>query len=149
MITYLIDGNNLIGKIAFLAKIGKKDKQATREKLVFMLDNYFEKTKNKAVVHFDGFPGEAIKSNKVKIVYSEKKTADETIKRSIEMTDNPRNIVVITSDFNLSQFSRVCGSKVCTSEEFSKKLCEKDRAESEEKKINSISKEEIRKMFGV
>ncbi len=41
LITYIIDGNNLIGKIASLMNLQKKDKQASREKLIYILDRYF------------------------------------------------------------------------------------------------------------
>jgi len=84
MITYIIDGNNLIGQIPSLNKIQRKNKQASREKLAFMLDNYFMSKKNKVFLHFDGFKADAIKTNQVRIIYSEKMTADDTIKRQIE-----------------------------------------------------------------
>jgi hypothetical protein len=41
MISFIIDGNNLIGKIKSLMDLQKKDKQASREKLVLILDRYF------------------------------------------------------------------------------------------------------------
>jgi len=147
MLSYLIDGNNLIGKINYLKKLGKKDKQATREKLVLMVDKYFRGSKNKAIVHFDGFPGDAIRANKIRIIYSEKKTADDTIRRDIELSDNPRNIVLVTSDHSLAEFARVCSSKVITSEEFAS-LIQKQGSNTEEERINSINIDEIKKLFG-
>ena len=42
---YLIDGNNVIGKIHSLANLQKKDKQASREKLVHLVDRFFANKK--------------------------------------------------------------------------------------------------------
>ena len=38
---YIIDGNNLIGKISELWSIQKKDKQLSRVKLAKVIDQYF------------------------------------------------------------------------------------------------------------
>lgn len=49
---YIIDGNNLIGKIASLQKLQKKNKQSSREKLAFILESYFlGKPNNKVSLH--------------------------------------------------------------------------------------------------
>jgi predicted RNA-binding protein with PIN domain len=53
---YIIDGNNLIGKIPSLNILQKKDKQGSREKLAFMVDNYFSQKNAKVFLHFDGHP---------------------------------------------------------------------------------------------
>ena len=55
MLHYIIDGNNLIGKIKHFSNIQKKDKQAAREKLALFLDRYFISKKAKVTLHFDGF----------------------------------------------------------------------------------------------
>jgi len=68
--TYLIDGNNLMGKIKSLFALQQKDKQASREQLVFLLDKYFKTQKNKGVVYFDGFQSTVIASDFLKIKYS-------------------------------------------------------------------------------
>ncbi len=41
MLHYIIDGNNLIGKIKRFSSLQKKDKQTAREKLAFYVDRYF------------------------------------------------------------------------------------------------------------
>ena len=43
---YVIDGNNLIGKIGSLHKLQNKDKQGSREKLAFILERYFSGKNN-------------------------------------------------------------------------------------------------------
>ena len=106
MLNYIIDGNNLIGKIASLMSLQKKDKQASREKLVYILDRYFISKKANVTLHLDGHPAGRVSSSKMKIVYSENLTADEKIKKQISQSKSPRNIIVVTSDSNLAQFAK-------------------------------------------
>ncbi|MHB9041277.1 MAG: NYN domain-containing protein, partial [Melioribacteraceae bacterium] len=53
---YIIDGNNLIGRIKSLQQLQKKDKQASREKLIYFLNRYFTGKKVKLSLHLDGHP---------------------------------------------------------------------------------------------
>ena len=46
---FIIDGNNLMGKIPSLYKLQKKDGQSSREKLAFILESYFMNKKNNKV----------------------------------------------------------------------------------------------------
>ena len=119
---YIIDGNNLIGKINFLHKLQQKDKQHSREKLAFMIDNYFHDKKAKVTIHFDGFKNFPITLNNAKIVYSDSKSADDKIKSQIELANNRKNLVVITSDNNIQEFARVCSCSIIRSEEFAKTI---------------------------
>lgn len=146
---YIIDGNNLIGKINELRSLQKKNPQASREKLAFMLDRYFSAKPQKATLHFDGFPAEAINTTYVKIEYSENKTADENIKFEIEISKNSKLLFIVSSDHNLIEFARVCSCSVIRSEEFAKNLKAVSSFESEEKLTKDISNDEIRKLFGV
>ncbi len=82
---YIIDGNNLIGKINSIHKMQQKDKQQSREKLAFMIDNYFHDKNAKVTIHFDGFKNLPIKLNQAKIIYSDSKSADDKIKNQIEL----------------------------------------------------------------
>ena len=145
----IIDGNNVIGKDKVLMRIQKKDKQLAREKLALMLDNAYISTKNKIYLHFDGFKNIPIKTSKVKIIYSDKKTADDMIRRQIEHADNPKNITLISSDNSLGEFARVCRCKVIKSEDYLKEL-NKNKKDEEKSKIDSMNNvEEFKKIFGV
>ena len=53
MKSYLIDGNNLIGVIGSIKRIQSKDKQQAREKLIMLIEKYFNKRKGKVFLHFD------------------------------------------------------------------------------------------------
>lgn len=150
MLNYIIDGNNLIGKISSLMSLQKKDKQASREKLVYILDRYFIQKKASVSLHLDGYQAGSINSSKMKIIYSENLTADEKIKKQISQSKSPRNIIVITSDSNLAQFAKVCSTNVISSEVFVAEIKKSTQIASEQGKIDSMNNiEEFKKLFGV
>jgi predicted RNA-binding protein with PIN domain len=147
---YIIDGNNLIGKDKLLNQIQKKNKQQSREKLAFMLGRYFSRRKASVSLHFDGFENDAIKVSAIKIIYSGSSTADEKIKREIERSKNPKNVILITSDSNLAEFGRVCSCLVIKSEEFASQLFSLNSFDEEQSRIDAInSAEEFKKLFDV
>ena len=147
---YIIDGNNLIGKIKSLNQIQKSNKQQSREKLTFLLARYFNKRKTSVNLHLDGFESDAIKVSGIKIIYSGSISADEKIKHEIEGSKNPRNIILVTSDINLAEFGRVCSCQVIKSEEFVKQIHSENSVDEEQTKIDSInSTEEFKKLFGI
>lgn len=150
MLNYIIDGNNLIGKITSLMSLQKKDKQASREKLVYILDRYFINKKATVTLHLDGHPAGRVSSSKMKIVYSENLTADEKIKKQISQSKSPRNIIVVTSDSNLAQFAKVCSTTVVSSDEFAVEINKSGDKFDEESIIKSINNvDEFKKLFGV
>ncbi len=146
---YIIDGNNLIGKIKRLQRLQQKDKQGSRDKLAFIIDSYFTQHKAKVTLHFDGHPGLPIKISKAKIVYSEDKIADDKIRDQIEAAKNRKNLVVVTSDGALKQFASVCGCDVILSEDFGRELTKKNN-DDEKKRIDEMNKnlDEFKKLFG-
>lgn len=145
---FIIDGNNLIGKHSFLSKVQKKDKQLSREKLASMLDSHFRTSKNKIFLHLDGFVKYPINTLKVKIIYSDAKTADDKIRKQIENTENPRNITLVSSDGSLTEFAKVCSCAVIKSEDFANELM-KDEKDEEASRIESMNKnvEEFKRLF--
>jgi predicted RNA-binding protein with PIN domain len=150
LLHYIIDGNNIIGKISSLKKLQIKDKQGSREKLVLMLQRYFGKRNAKVSLHFDGYPGGDIKILKLKVIYSKTVTADEMIKIEIEKSKNPRNLVVITSDSNLSDFARKCSCTIISSEDLVRQIKSPPFTEEESKRIQEIDNpDEFKKLFGV
>ena len=147
---YIIDGNNLIGKISSVNRIHNKDKQASREKLAFLIERYFVEKKAKVTLHFDGYANLPIKISKVKIVYSDNRTADDTIKDQIEGIKSRKNIIVVTSDNNVKEFARVCGCEVTSSEDFGREITEGKKVDDEKERIDEINDvEEFKKLFNV
>jgi predicted RNA-binding protein with PIN domain len=146
---YIIDGNNLIGKIKTLNQIHKKNKKQSAEKLAFLIARFFHMKKVSASLHFDGFQADIVKVTGIKIFYSGGVTADEKIKNEIGKSKNPKNIILITSDSNLAEFGRVCSCQVIKSEAFSKQLLSSgfDEEKTRIEELNNI--EEFKKIFGV
>ena len=146
----IIDGNNLIGKINSLHRLQKKNKQQSRIKLAFLIDNYFQGKNIKVTIHFDGYEQQAIKLNKCKIIYSQNRIADDKIKQQIETSSNAKKIIVVTSDNNLREYARVCSCSLQKSEEFANEL-KKNNIDDEAERVNKMSNdiEEFKKIFGV
>lgn len=152
MKTFLIDGNNLIGKITRLRRaLQQKDKQASREQLIFLLEKHFVNQKNKGIVYFDGFQSTAIASNYLKIKYSQSQTADDIIREDISQTKNRKNLIVVTSDLALSNFAHVCSCEVIKSENFYRQSLQTKQSESESGIIDKLNNQtnEFKKLFGV
>ena len=127
----------------------KKDKQASREKLTYMLDRYFANKKANVFLHFDGHPNSKINSSKMKIVYSENQTADDKIKKQISQFRSPRNIIVVTSDSNLAQFAKVCSCTVNSSDDFAAEINKSAANLDEQSIIDSMNNvDEFKKLFG-
>lgn len=147
---YIIDGNNLLGKIPSFKNLQKSNKQASREKLAFLLGRYFVNKKVSVDLHFDGYLNEVIKVSGMKINYSGSLTADERIKKEIERNKNPKNLTVVTSDSNLVEFARVCSCSVIKSEDFAKQIHSVFSPDEEQTRIDELnSTEEFKKLFGV
>jgi predicted RNA-binding protein with PIN domain len=135
---YIIDGNNLIGKIQSLANLQKKDKQASRERLAHLVDRYFANKKVEVILNFDGFADQKIRVSKAKLVYSDKISADEKIKKQIEAEKNKRNVIVISSDNNVREFAKVCSCDIVSSEDFGKEITKSQNADDEESRIKAM-----------
>lgn len=146
---YIIDGNNLIGKMDELWKLQKKEKQLSRLKLVYKLEAYFRNKNVQVSLHFDGFANESIPTNKIKITYSDNIPADQKIKKEIDNSKNPKLITVVSSDRSVMEYGKVNSCTVITSEDFSKNIEQTKRKFTKEEISKSISDEEIKKMFGV
>ncbi len=146
---YFIDGNNLAGKLKGISNIKTGQNQLMREKLISLLSRYYSKDRNQIVVFFDGFPREAIRAGKIKIIYSNRKTADDEIKEAIANHKNPRLITLITSDNNLREYGKACSCRIKSCEELSLDIETADKQDDEKERIEKISNSEIKKLFGI
>ncbi len=142
---YIIDGNNLIGKI----KSVKRDKKQSRELLVNLLNRSLAGRKIKLTLHLDGHQNLPLSITKGRIEYSDNQPSDNLIRKEIENSKNPRLIILVTSDRSLGEFGRVCGCKVISSEEFYKTIQKSSDNNEEEKKIRELGgeKEDFLKLF--
>ena len=144
---YIIDGNNLIGKISELWALQKKDRQMSRVKLVKIIDQHFRNKRLDVSLHLDGFAGDAIPSSSARIFYSNNKSADSEIKKEIDRTTNPRTIAVVSSDHSVQNYSKLSSCTVIKSEVFARELNQKESTNSEEEISKSIDNDELLRLF--
>lgn len=151
MKTYFIDGNNLMGKIPSMKTKMKTDKVGVREELALKLDRTFIGTNNKVVLFLDGFLSEIIKTNKTRIIYSDSKPADIVIKNQIDLSKNPRNIVVVSSDNEVYNYAKKCYCEALKAEEFIVKFFRTAEEKEETGRIQALErqKDEFKKIFGI
>jgi len=149
MIHYIIDGNNLIGKVPRLKELHFKDKQLSRSELVSILNPYFAGKKINLTLHLDGFKNLPLNLSKGKIIYSDQITSDAKIKDEISKSRNPKLITLVTSDRLLSDFARANSCSVIKSEEFVKMMKVKNERNEEVQKIRNLEndKEFFKKIF--
>ncbi len=113
-----------------------------------MLIDISSSKKAKVTLHFDGFANLPINSQKIKIIYSENKTADHKIKQQIENTKTPKNLIVVSSDNNIKEFARVCSAKVLSSEDFAFEIQKEKNVNEESERIKEINDvEEFKRLF--
>jgi len=143
---YIIDGNNLIGKIPELHGL---DKQELRAKLAFILERYFYNKKVKVSLHFDGFVNAQIRARGLKIIYSENRIADDKIRDEISHAKNPKLITLVSSDNALRDFAKKNSCTIINSEEFNREMNKPANVNDEEKLIKGIDIEEMKRLFGI
>lgn len=138
---YIIDGNNLIGKIKFLNASKKNDKQSSREGLVNLLNGFFAGKKCNLTLHLDGHANTPLHLSKGKIVYSEKHTSDFFIRGEIDNSKNRKQIILVSSDFSLMNYAKVNSSSVVKSEDFAKQLQTKGEVNIETSAVKELEGE--------
>ena len=146
---YYIDGNNLIGKIPELKKLQKQDPQKSREKLAYKLERYFKDKGYTVTLFLDGYPGLGISVNKIKIVYSYDRKADDCIRDEIERDNVRKNIAVVSSDHYVMNFAKANACTVIKCEDFAKTMNDSFTNDEESVIQKDISVEEIKRLFDV
>jgi hypothetical protein len=108
---YYLDGNNLAGVI-----FGNADSEGTREQLFILLQR--KKLPKSTTIVFDGHPFKsAVENGPLRIVFSQKKKADEVILSQIKRGD-----ILVTRDRELQSSARVRGAKIIEPSEFLSKI---------------------------
>ncbi len=143
---YIIDGNNLMGKIPEYRGL---DKQVQREKLAYKLERYFYDKKVQVSLHFDGFQNTPIRARGLKITYSENKIADDKIRDEISYAKNPKLIILVSSDHALMDFAKKNSCTIITSEAFNREMNKPEKIDDEENIIKGIDNDEFKKLFGI
>ena len=140
---YIIDAYNIINHPQF--RPGARRSSSIQSSLAgFIRSNRLSGSrKNKVIIVFDGYPpcGEKMPEDAgLACLFSRMIEADELIKRLVEESGNPGNIVVVSDDKGVQMAVKFLKARVCPVEDFicgSKKRRELDSLlrENEEKTI--------------
>ena len=118
---YIIDAYNTINHTQF-SPIRKKTKDPQRALLEFIKNRRWGKdSKSKITVVFDGYPkvsAQNLEKTDINVVFSREETADARIKRMVETSKNPKNIVVVSDDREIKFFIKSIGARSIGVEEF-------------------------------
>jgi predicted RNA-binding protein with PIN domain len=146
---YLIDGNNLLGRIS---REELKDRRG-RDGLIIRLLAFQKVVRRRIYLVFDGKPeGELAEvriNDKFTIHYpDEGSSADDVIKGFLERQTDRRNFIVVSSDRDIKDFARARGIKAVGSDEFfvelKKALRERKKQREMEKRVGEPSTLEVR-----
>ncbi len=112
--------------------------------------------KNKITVVFDGYPDSRGLSNNtvINVIFAREESADEKIKRMVEVLSNAKSVVVVSDDKEIRFFVRSFGAKILSIQEFinrSKNLIDSQEKEPMKPELNysqicEINKE-LRKLW--
>jgi predicted RNA-binding protein with PIN domain len=120
---YLVDGNNVMA----LKPGWHRDKAEARRRLIYELSALVAARRVKVRVVFDGAPDEdfpdGARYKSVHIFYAELgSNADTRIKDMVRSSSFKRDMVVVSSDRDLSSFAHRQGAKTMASEQFRRVL---------------------------
>lgn len=125
---YILDGYNIIRQAEHLFGGAFKD---SREQLV----NFINEKKpcgsdnNRITVVFDGRPGLLRLQDKgaVEAIFSQDESADERIKRLVEASRNPKQVVVVSDDRDIQFSIKGAGARAMSVAEFLEKSARRPR----------------------
>ncbi len=123
--TFIIDGHNLVPKIAGLS-LSEMDDEA---RLIQLLVAYCQKKKTRVIVFFDkaapGRQGASRYGAVTAYFVSERQKADDAIHSYLlSQRNGASNLIVVSSDRQVQTDARSLKAKVLTSEEFARQLSE-------------------------
>ena len=138
---YLIDGYNVLKQ---MPELTGKSLRSGRDGLVRFIRTKKPQGKNEVTVVFDGKsdihnPQEAITD--IKIIFTQKVSADEKIRQMVEKSSQPNQIVVVTDDKEIRYSVRPLGAKVISVREFIGKVTKGKGKYSIEKTLLSSEEE--------
>ncbi|MBN2831119.1 MAG: NYN domain-containing protein [Candidatus Omnitrophica bacterium] len=118
---YIIDGCNVTHYPGFIKNIPKKPVDSR----VFLIEliRLRNLCANKSLIWlvFDGYPDQGLENlekGRLRIIFSRKQSADEKIKKILELTDNLKNTVVVSDDKEVASFAKIMRAKAVSVERF-------------------------------
>jgi hypothetical protein len=144
---YIIDGYNLVKHRSFAPKSNLHDPRFALIQFL-RLEKPFGSLKNKVTIVFDGYSGGFSPGNfEFEVVFSCEASADERIKEMLESRAWPKNqVVVVSDDREIRDFSRLCGVTSLGIEEFLFPPKKKSPSREEDPSKTELSYNIIRKI---
>ena len=148
---YIIDSYNLINHPAF-KPVFKSFLNIQHALADFIRINRLTGSKNNSLVLvFDGYPPpleDIPRQNGLLCMFSRTQEADELIKRLVEESAQPKNIIVISDDKQVQLTSRLLYARICSVEEFicgkkSKKFVSTAKLEADDFKLTYAKMQKI------
>lgn len=119
---YVIDGCNITHHRKFEKNTPRKYSDSRADLIEFIrIKRLCGSKNNRVAVVFDGYSDPAIdnlSSGNLNIIFSRDQSADERIKRILELSDNARNLVVVSDDKEILFFAKACRARTVSVEEF-------------------------------
>lgn len=141
---FIIDAHNVIHKSSFLKSQINTSIDVARNALLQMIKNYLVKFPSyKYTVIFDGIIGyNSVNAHNIKIQNSGEKEADELIKLKISKLNSTKNVIVVSSDHEITAFAKVYACEILSSESFLNLISDIVISKIGKTKINKKNKSE-------
>ncbi len=146
MITYILDGHNILHLHPALRNVLQKDHAGAKEKLLAMLSGFAQSGRKKIIVVFDGVSdGEIGSGNSLSVLYADRgKNADMKIKDLINRSGNPKLLCVVSNDNEVINYAKINSCSTLTTNEFFEQLGKGRNISNEEKPSGVISEGEMK-----
>ncbi|MFH0856171.1 MAG: NYN domain-containing protein [Candidatus Omnitrophota bacterium] len=120
---YIIDGYNVTNHPKFAKQIPRKNNLGPREELIRLIraKKSASSPNNKFWVVFDGYPAPGLDNSdkgNIMVIFSRAESADERIKKLVELIPNPGNVVVVSDDKEIGLFARFSRARQESVEDF-------------------------------
>ena len=152
VLTYIIDANNVIHRHPELREHARKDIEGAGERFIALVSGFSGKGRKKVVLVFDGTRGRRVSGTQpVQVIVPESgENADLTIKKLVDKSKNPRNIVVVSSDAEVTRYGKLNGCRIMSAEEFITMISRRENSPGDEKpsSVSGTEKENWLRLFG-
>ena len=118
---YIIDGYNITNHPKFAEQIPKRFSDSRSALIQLIKTKKSSSPRHKFWVVFDGYPGESLDNQdkgNIMVIFSKAESADERIKKLVELIPHPKNVVVVSDDKEIRLFAKSCRAKAESVEEF-------------------------------
>jgi predicted RNA-binding protein with PIN domain len=121
----IIDGYNFIHQVDEFRDALHKSLLNARNKLISKFASYASQKRIEILIIFDGdetVSQKSLKSGRVKVIFSKNEKADAVIKRIVADDKMRSEILVISSDREVTDYAKMCGASISNCTDFYEKI---------------------------